>query len=358
MPSRLDRLRAALAARKVDAALISSPPNVRYLSGFTGTEGSLLITDREALFLTDSRYTEQAGEQVAPRGFSVITFKQKFKEIGQQLVRLGVRSLGYEDETTTVVQQKQLAAELGGAALEPLGKLATNLRVIKDAGEIAAIRRAVKVQEQALEMTAPAIRPGESEWDFALALEFEMRRLGASAVSFETIVGSGPRGAMPHGVASEKKIAAGEMVVIDWGCLVDGYCSDQTITVAVGEPSDPDARAVYDIVRRAQQAGLDAVRPGAEFKAIDKAAREVIVDAGYGERFGHGTGHALGLEIHEEPRVSPLGVGTAEVGMVFTIEPGIYLPGRFGVRLEDIVLVTERGGERLTGLSKDWRSAL
>jgi Xaa-Pro aminopeptidase len=344
--------------RRLAAALIWAPANVRYLAGFTGTEGTLLITDQRAVFLTDSRYTEQAGAQVAPYGFTVHTFKNKFKETAELARQSGAGAVGFEEEVATVGQYKQLAAEFGAIALEPIGKLATNLRLVKDAGEIAAIRRAVIVQEEALEAVAPQLTPGASEWDVSLALEFEMRKRGASAVSFETIVGSGPRGAMPHGVASDKKIERGELIVIDWGCIVDGYCSDQTVTFAVGEPRDADAKKVYEIVRRAQAACIAAIRPGMEMKDIDKAARAIIADAGYGSYFGHGVGHGVGLEIHEEPRVNPLGTGVAEVGMVFTVEPGVYLPGRFGVRLEDIVLVTEGGAECLTGVSKTWRTTI
>jgi Xaa-Pro aminopeptidase len=354
MTSRLQRLRAALKDAGYPAALVWNPANVRYLSGFTGTEGTLLLTDREALFLTDSRYTEQAGDQVTPHGFTVVTFRLKFKEIAAKLREFGIAELGVEDETMTVSQHRQLGEDAGSVTLRPLGRLITRLREIKDASEIAAIRKAIQVQETALETILPLIRPGVTERGIAFALDTEMRRLGASDVSFATIVASGPRGAMPHGTASEKRSEAGELVVIDWGCIVDGYCSDQTVTLAVGEPRDPDAKKVYQVVFQAQQACLAAGRPGYEFPALDRVPREIIEQAGFGAMFGHGTGHSLGLEIHEEPRVSPLGTGTAEVGMVFTVEPGIYLPGRFGVRLEDIVLVTETGVERLTTLSKEW----
>jgi len=358
MTTRLSRLRRALADQGFSAALVTNLPNVRYLSGYTGTEGSLLVTVDHALFFTDSRYTVQAGIQVTPHGFEVVEFRKKFEEIGAYVQRLGIRSLGFEDEAMTVSFHKQLAGNLGDVKTVPLGNLATSLRVIKDAAEIAAIRKAVAVQERAMEKLLPMVVPGAVETHLAFELETEMRRLGATAFSFETIVGSGPRGAMPHGVASDKKVASGELVVLDWGCVVDGYCSDQTLTVSVGEPSDPDARKVYQIVLEAQRAGIGAVKPGMAMKAIDRVARDVIEAAGYGDRFGHGTGHSLGLEIHEEPRASMMGVGDAQVGMVFTVEPGIYLPGRFGVRLEDIVLVTENGAECLTTMSKQWRSTL
>jgi Xaa-Pro aminopeptidase len=228
------------------------------------------------------------------------------------------------------------------------------LREVKDAAEIAAIRHAVEVQEQAFEAVLPLFKPGATEWDLALQLDFEMRRRGALMVSFDTIVASGPRGAMPHGTASDKPLKKGELIVVDWGCIVDGYCSDQTMTVCLGKPKDREAKKVFEIVQRAQRTCIDGIRPGMNVRDIDKLAREVIVNAGYGDYFGHGTGHSLGLEIHEEPRVSPLGNGTAVPGLVFTVEPGIYLPGRFGVRLEDIVVVTETGADVLTNVKKTW----
>jgi Xaa-Pro aminopeptidase len=358
MESRLARLRETLAAQKFEAALITNLVNVSYLCGFTGTEGSLLVTDTDALFFTDSRYTEQAAAQVAPQGFTVVQFRKKLEEVGAKIMAMGIGELGFEDRTMTVDQHRQLAHHLGPVRSKPLGNLVTGLRVIKDASEIAAIRKAVAVQEDAMEKLLPQVAPGAVERDLAFELETEMRRLGATGPSFDTIVGSGFRGAMPHGVASGKKVEAGELVVLDWGCFVDGYCSDQTLTVSVGEPSDPDARLVYDIVLQAQRACIEAIKPGMAMRAIDQVARDVIVDAGYGELFGHGTGHSLGLEIHEDPRASYLGEGEAQVGMVFTVEPGIYLAGRFGVRLEDIVVVTENGAQTLTTMDKNWRSTL
>ena len=236
------------------------------------------------------------------------------------------------------------------------GQLVERLRVVKDAHEIDLIREAVRVQEEAMEAILPLIAPGATENEIAFALDTEMRRRGASGVSFDTIVGSGPRGAMPHGVASDKKIAAGELVVLDWGCFCNGYCSDQTLTVCVGEPSDRDARKVFAVVHEAQAASLAALRPGVALAEVDRAGRDIIRRAGYGDYFGHGTGHSLGLEIHEEPRANMVSTAKAEPGLVITIEPGIYLPGRFGVRLEDIALVTESGAEPLTTMHKNWRS--
>jgi Xaa-Pro aminopeptidase len=356
MNSRLVRARAALRDLRFDGLLVWKLVNVRYLSGFTGTEGSLLITEKEALFLSDSRYTIQAEEQVKPHGFRVITFKDKIKELGSTAQDLGVQSVGFEEEEISVAAHARLAKAFGGVKLARAGQLVERLRVVKDAHEIDLIREAVRVQEEAMEAILPLIAPGATENEIAFALDTEMRRRGASGVSFDTIVGSGPRGAMPHGVASDKKIAAGELVVLDWGCFCNGYCSDQTLTVCVGEPSDRDARKVFAVVHEAQAASLAALRPGVALAEVDRAGRDIIRRAGYGDYFGHGTGHSLGLEIHEEPRANMVSTAKAEPGLVITIEPGIYLPGRFGVRLEDIALVTESGAEPLTTMHKNWRS--
>ena len=358
MSDRLNRARATLSMIQADGLLVWKPANVRYLSGFTGSEGRLLITADQALFITDSRYTEQAGIQVVPNGFTVVTIRERFKEIGAKVKELGLASLAIEDESMTVAELGHLEKNAAGVAMQKAGNAVDALRYCKDEDEIAALRVAIKVQEEAMEAILPMIVPGAVENDISFNLEMEMRKRGASAVSFDTIVGSGPRGALPHGVASDKKVEAGELVVLDWGCIVNGYCSDQTLTVSVGEPSDPDAKKVFEIVRRAQADCIAAIKPGMKMIDIDKVARDVITEAGYGNLFGHGTGHSIGLEIHEEPRASMLCDATAEVGMVFTVEPGIYLPGRFGVRLEDIIVVTPTGAERLTTMSKNWRSTV
>ncbi len=358
MNDRLGQVRAVMRELKLDGLLVWKLINVRYLSGFTGTEGSLLISQNDALFLTDSRYTIQAEEQVVPHGFSVVTFKDKVKELSARAREIGLLAVGFEDEEISVAMHARLTAAFEKIVLVPAGKVVERVRVVKDPSEIALIREAVRVQEEAMEAVIPLIVPGATENEIAFALEVEMRRRGASGVSFDTIVGSGPRGAMPHGVASDKKIAAGELVVLDWGCFCNGYCSDQTLTLSVGAPADPEAKKIYDIVYQAQAASLAALRPGALLADVDKAGRDIIRRAGYGDYFGHGTGHSLGLEIHEEPRANTVSTATAVPGLVITIEPGIYLAGRFGVRLEDIALVTETGTELLTTMSKNWRSTV
>lgn len=356
MNRRLTRAREVVKSLNIDGVLIWKLINVRYLSGFTGTEGACLITPDQALFLTDSRYTVQAGEQVTPNGFTVVQTKEKIPGIAATAKEIKkLKRMAYEDEVLSVAVHGLLDKAVGDIELEPVGDRIESLRVIKDEEEIELIKQAVRVQEEAMEAILRLIKPGKVENDIAFELEMEMRRLGASTVSFDTIVASGPRGAMPHGVAADKKIEAGELVVIDWGCIRQGYCSDQTLTVSVGEPSDPDAKKVFEIVRQAQAAGIEAIKPGVRMADVDKAARDVIEQAGYGEFFGHGTGHSLGLEIHEEPRANSISKETAEVGMVFTVEPGIYLADRFGVRLEDIIVVRENGAECLTTMHKNWR---
>jgi len=358
MKSRLNRIRGLLEQLNADGILIWKLANVRYLAGFTGTEGTCLIDAGHALFLTDSRYIEQAKIQVVPNGFEVVQVRDKVKDLGAKVQELGWKAAAFEDETLTVAQHQQLSRAVGKTRLVPAGSAVEKLRIIKDEQELASIREAIRVQEEAMEAVMPRIVAGAAEDAIAFQMEMEMRKRGASGVSFETIVGSGPRGAMPHGVASNKKIKAGELVVLDWGCIVNGYCSDQTLTVCVGKPADRDAKKVYKVVGQAQAAAIAAVRPGVNLSLVDKVARDIINDAGYGATFGHGTGHCLGLEIHEEPRINQLSTAQAEVGMVFTVEPGIYLAGRFGVRLEDIVLVTETGAQKLTSMAKTWRSTV
>jgi len=356
MNDRLINLRKVIRHLNADGALIWKLINVRYFAGFTGTTGVCLVTPNKALFITDSRYTVQAQQQVVPYGFEVVTIRDRNREIADLVHDLGLNSLVFEDQTMTVAEHYEFTRLLEDVDLVPAGGRFEEIRWFKSADEIVKIRNAVRVQEEAMEAVLPLIVPGAVESDIAFQLEMEMRKRGASGPSFDTIVGSGPRGAMPHGVASDKVIQAGELVVLDWGCIVDGYCSDQTLTVSVGEPSDPDAKKVFEIVRQAQAASIAATAPGVAMTDIDKAGRDIINAAGYGHTFGHGTGHAVGLEIHEEPRANTVSKATAQPGMVFTVEPGIYLEGRFGVRLEDIVLVTSSGCERLTTMHKNWRS--
>lgn len=352
--SRLGAVRERLAAESLDALVVSSPYNRAHLSGFTGSSGWLVISAARAALVTDARYVEQAAAQ-APE-FEVLRHEtgEHFAVVAAECGRAAARRVGFEAHVATFAEYEQLKAALHPAELIAARPIVEDLRMIKDAAEVEAIRRAVRLADEGFAHILPFIRPGVREADVALELEFFLRRAGADGLAFETIVASGPRSALPHGVASERVIGPAEMVTLDFGCRVGGYCSDITRTVAVGEPP-AELRAVYDVVLAAQQAALAAVAPGKPGREVDRVARDVIAAAGHAERFGHGTGHGVGRFIHENPRLSPKGDVELRPGMVVTIEPGIYLPGVGGVRIEDMALVTAGGYERLTQAPKDLR---
>lgn len=346
-----DRLAALLDAREIDALLVTDLVNVRYLTGFTGTNGLALVgSDGLRAFYTDFRYVEQAKQEVA--GFERRSGRSDLLEEVAPALGDGDLRLGFEDQHVAMRTHERLRELLPiGVELVPAGGLVEQLRVVKDEDEIARIRAATELADAALTRTLQDGLAGRTERDVALALEQEMRRLGAERPSFDSIVAHGAHGALPHATPRDVEIAAGSLVTIDWGAELDGYCSDCTRTYAVGEPS-AQAREVYELVARAQQTGLDAVRAGVAGKDADAAARAVIEAAGHGDHFGHGLGHGVGLEIHEEPRLSSTSGSTLAAGNVVTVEPGVYLPGALGVRIEDLVVVTADGTERLTGLSK------
>jgi Xaa-Pro aminopeptidase len=353
--ARADRLRALLPDAGVDALLVTHLPNVRYLTGFTGSSAMLLVTGDALVFTSDGRYRTQAGEQLA--GAGVDARIEIGATVAEQRAALAAAlgsfaRVGLEAHAVTWAQQRDLASAFAGHDLVPTNGLVERLRRVKEAGEIARIRAACAIADDALGALLPRLADRPTERDFALDLEVEMRRRGASGNSFDPIVASGPNGAKPHARPSDRRVEAGELVVIDFGCIVDGYCSDMTRTVSVGDPG-PEARHVWDVVRDSQWAGREAVRAGAECAAVDRACREVIDAAGWGESFVHGTGHGVGLEIHEEPRVAASARDTLEPGSVVTVEPGVYLPGVGGVRLEDTVVVTPDGADPLTEFPKD-----
>lgn len=343
-----------MARRGLEALLVQKEKNRIYLSGFTGTAGSLLITTAAAYLLTDFRYVEQAAAQ-AP-AFSVQRMGQGPRATTDLLARLlsehRISQLGFEADTVSFDWYEELRDGLRGVRLVPASGAVEALRKVKEPTEIEAIRRAAALADQAFAHILEYIRPGVTERDVALELEFFMRRRGASGVAFDTIVASGRRSSLPHGVATDKVIAAGELVTLDFGCVVDRYCSDMTRTVVVGEP-DAQQRQIYDVVLNAQQAGVAAARAGQTGKELDHVCRQIIADSGYGEYFGHGTGHAVGLDVHEDPRVSPTGQERLVPGHVVTIEPGIYLPGWGGVRIEDLVVITADGCDVLSRSPKE-----
>jgi Xaa-Pro aminopeptidase len=335
---------------KVDALLFLSMENIRYLCGFTGSDGALIVTGQERIFLSDARYEEQAGGEIRNAVFN--KYRQKMEGLAQLLKRLRIKRLGFESGAMTVEDYKKLQGKLPRVSFLPLAREMAPLRARKEPEELDKIRRAIRIASLSFTETLPRIRAGTREKAVAEFLECRMKRRGGDRVAFDTIVASGPRAALPHGAASDKRLQERETVVLDFGVRYQGYHSDETKTLLLSRP-DAEQKKVYEIVRRAQEKALKTIRPGVGFRQIDAAARGVIARAGYGEFFGHGTGHGVGLAIHEPPTLSPRARGVAEEGMVFTVEPGIYIPGWGGVRLEDMIRVTERGCEKLTVLSKD-----
>lgn len=350
--ARADRLAALAAGRGLDALLVTGAVNVRWLTGFTGTSGLAAVGDGLRAFVTDFRYVEQAAAQATE--FDRHRCERELADVLPALLDGRVR-IGFDDADLSVKAHRDLAGRLPGAELVPAGGLAEELRAVKDPEEIAAIRAAAQLADAAFEATIADGLIGRAEADVARALEDEMRRRGAQRPSFDSIVAAGAHGALPHAVPRPAAIPAGSLVVIDWGAELDGYCSDCTRTVAAGEIGPEDAE-VYELVRAAQSAALAAVAPGASGRAVDAVARDLIGAAGHGERFGHGLGHGVGLEVHEAPRLSKASEATLAPGNVVTVEPGVYLPGRLGVRIEDLVAVTADGHDVLSSLPKGLRT--
>ncbi len=353
---RIGRLRELFTEAGIDALFVTRLVNIRYLTGFTGSAGLLLVGPDEVLFVTDGRYKDQSADQLAAAGVEArieISGTEQKKIVHDAAQAKGYGRVGLEAHGVTWSQQRGFASEwFPGTELVPTEGLIEGLRRVKDAGEVARIKAACSIADQAFANVIPQLRDRPTELAFGLDLEFEMRRLGAAAMSFEPIVAAGPNGAKPHARPSDRRIEPGELLVLDFGCIVDGYCSDMTRTVSVGDPG-PEARRMYDVVLESQKAGRDAVRQGVEAAAVDKACRDVIAEAGWADAFLHGTGHGVGLEIHEDPRVSATGRGTLATGYVVTVEPGVYLTGIGGVRIEDTVVVTPDGCEILTASPKD-----
>jgi Xaa-Pro aminopeptidase len=354
MSARVDALLAALAERGLGALLVSNLVNVRWLTGFTGSNAAAVVGPQQRRFVTDFRYLTQAAEQLDDDWEREIA--RDLLERAAAGLPQGPLRLGFDDASLTVKQHAQLAELVGGdVELVAAGGILETLRAVKDAAEIDAIRAAARLADAAFEEVVGAGIVGRTERDVALDLEIAMRRRGAEAPSFPPIVAAGPHGALPHAVPRDVPIPAGTLVVIDWGAQVGGYASDCTRTVATGE-LDPRDRAVYDLVLRAQEAALDAVRPGPTGREIDAIARGIIDEAGHAEHFGHGLGHGVGLEVHEDPRLSKMGTDALAAGNIVTVEPGVYVPGAVGARIEDLVAITPDGHEVLSGLPKALRT--
>ena len=337
------------------AALIMSEDNVRYFTSFSSTNGYLLVTGENAFFLTDSRYIEAARKTIKTVD-GVLLFENFKKSLVPLVNELSIKTLSVEGARITVKRLNELKKELSSVDFETekLDGEIDLLRAVKSREECRKIIEAQRIAEKALEMLLPKIRVGAVERELSLELDYTMLKLGAQALSFETIAVSGKNGSMPHGIPGDKKIESGDFITFDFGAVYKDYHSDMTRTFAVGAVSDKQ-RDVYETVLRAQKTAIDAVCAGKKCSDIDKVARDIIAEKGYGEYFGHGLGHGVGVEIHEFPSVSPRSSTVLEAGHIITIEPGIYIPGEFGVRIEDMLYVTEDGFINLTECPKELR---
>ena len=356
---RQHHLRDALSAQRLDALLVTHPPNILYLCGFTGSAAALLITEARNVFFTDGRYTAQARAEIKAAEI-IIPSKPPLAAAAEWLAahkRSGRRTspfrIGIEGEHLTVAARTRLAAVLpSGLRLREAPALVERARMVKDGEEIERIRAAVLLGAGLFNCALEVIRPGVQETEVAATIEYAARKAGAQGMSFPTIIASGKRSALPHGRASEAAVPGQGFVVCDFGVILTDYCSDMTRTVHVGRPS-AGARRVYQAVKEAQQAAVAAVRPGISVSEVDRTARKSLQNSSLAKYFTHSTGHGVGLEIHEAPRVAAGQTEILQPGMVITIEPGVYVPGKWGVRIEDMVVVTERGCEVLTPTSKE-----
>jgi Xaa-Pro aminopeptidase len=355
----LGRLRAGIDEARVDALLVTELPNVRYLTGFSGSAGVLLVTGSAAMLVTDGRYRAQAAEQLAAAGtdgnieLCVGGIQAQREALGAAAAKEAVQRLGLEADHVSWSAKHRWAQDLGPAQVVATSGVVEALRQVKDAGELARMARAASIADAALAEVLPLLGERRREDEVALALDTAMRRLGAEDRAFETIVASGPNAAKPHARPTQRRIAAGDPVVVDFGAIFSGYRSDMTRTFCVGgEPSGTLAR-VFEVVGEAQAAGVAVVRAGVSAADVDRACRDLIADAGWKDAFEHGTGHGVGLDIHEAPAVGPGSTAILAAGVVVTVEPGVYLAGIGGVRVEDTVVVTEDGCHTLTRFPKD-----
>ncbi|MDQ0269406.1 M24 family metallopeptidase [Cytobacillus purgationiresistens] len=348
--TKIQKLRSNFAKLGIDGFLITSPYNRRYMSGFTGSSGVVLISEEKALFITDFRYTEQAAKQC--EGYEIVKHTGSIPdEVGKVVKQLGIKKLAFEQDHVTFSAHQTFNNAIA-AELVPVSGVIENLRLIKDESEIKILKEAARIADAAYTHILDFIQPGKTEIEVANELEFFMRKAGATSSSFDMIVASGHRGALPHGVASEKVIEKGELVTLDFGAYYDGYVSDITRTLAVGKPN-PKMKEIYDIVLEAQLRGMKGIKPGITGKEADALTRDYITEKGYGEHFGHSTGHGIGLEVHEGPGLSSKSDIVLEPGMVVTCEPGIYVPGLGGVRIEDDTIITKDHNESLNDSTKE-----
>lgn len=347
----LKQIAAKLDEYSIDAMLVSSAPGEHYAVGFHG-EGFVLVAKGESRYYTDSRYIESAHNQVTGATITMTDRSKNYRVLLKAAVEeLGIKTLGFEDGYMTVAQLK-LYSDALPCEFSPAQDLLGDLRAAKDSEEIALMVEAQRITDETFTEICKFIKPGMTEREIAAKLVYDLIRLGADKVSFDPIVVGGPNGSLPHGIPGDRKVQSGDFLTMDFGCMYGGYCSDMTRTVAIGEPTD-EMRKVYNTVLAAQMAGIAVTKAGVQGKVIDGAARKVIEDAGYGEYFGHGYGHSLGLEIHESPNANSSEERALPVGAVVSAEPGIYLPGKFGVRIEDVTVLTEGGCVVLTKSPKE-----
>jgi Xaa-Pro aminopeptidase len=347
---KLEKLKSSFEKLNIDGLLIVSNYNRRYISNFTGSSGVVLISSDKALFITDFRYVEQASKQC--EGFEIVQHTGTIvEEIAEQAKKLGIKKLGFEQDHVTFATYKSYEKALDGE-LVPVSGVVEKLRLIKTPSEIKILKEAADIADAAFKHILDFIRPGKTELEVSNELEFFMRKAGATSSSFDIIVASGLRGALPHGVASDKLIENGDFVTLDFGAYYKGFISDITRTVAVGEPS-AKLKEIYNVVLEAQLKGMAGIKPGMTGKQADALTRDYITEKGYGEYFGHSTGHGIGLEVHEGPALSSKSDIVLEPGMLVTVEPGIYIPGLGGVRIEDDTQITETGNETLTHSTKE-----
>ena len=351
--TRLEKISAAVRERGWDAVVMTAMDNLCYATGLSGLEGMALVTaDGRGFCYTDSRYIEAATAAVAPVGYQVFMPEESYAECAAKLCgELNVRKLGFEDRKMTVAEYRGFEAGLADC-LTPAHGFFDELREVKEEEEVERMVKAQRIAEAALEELLPQMRPGAVEQELAADLEYYMRRRGSEGVSFPTILVSGEKSSLPHGHPGSRKLQRGDFVTIDFGATYGGYHSDMTRTFAIGEASE-EMKRVYDTVLRAQLAGIEALEVGRTGKEVDAAARRVIADAGYGAYFGHGLGHSLGLMVHENPRAAKTYEGRFRQGNIITMEPGIYLPGRFGVRIEDMLFLSASGKRNLTAFPKE-----
>lgn len=335
-----------LKEKNLDAIIITSPENLYYFSGFTGGEGLIVFSSEKKCVIVDGRYTIQAKEQA--KDFEVIEYSvMPYKIVSD----MGFKNIGFEDKTISYNAYRNMCDAIDGH-FEGVSDSLNEFRKIKTEEECNNIRRAEKIGDMAFEHILPFVKPGVTEREIALELEFFMKKQGASALSFDTIVAVGARSALPHANLTDAKVETGKVVLLDYGCVYNGYCSDMTRTVAVGSVDDK-TKNIYDIVLRAQVSAINAIKPGVSNKDVDKIARDIINESGYGKTFTHSLGHGVGLEIHEQPNLSPRSVDILKKGNIVSVEPGIYIEGFCGIRIEDLVLVTDDGCENFTHSPKD-----